>query len=78
MADSSLLEQTNCTYESIDQSASYIKNSGVFDESCYLMNISCTLIVAPSGVRPFVHGRVAALEKGATIPCELRLAVHKL
>ena len=49
----------------------------------YLVAISRTLIVAPSGARHLAHGRVAALEKACSyrttgIACELRLAMSKL
>jgi len=45
--------------------------------SC-LTNISCTLIAAPAGACHLAHSGGAALEKGATIPCKLRLAVTQM
>jgi len=44
----------------------------------YFFTSRNTLIVAPSGVRHLAHSCVAALDKGETIPCELRLAVNKM
>jgi len=39
---------------------------------------SSILIIAPAGASPLGHSCVAALEKGETIDCELRLAVAKM
>jgi len=44
----------------------------------FLLNISCTLIVARSGARHSAHSCVVALEKGKAIICELRLAVSQM
>lgn len=38
----------------------------------------CILIDAPAGARHWSHSCVAALDKGKTIVCELRLAVKPM
>ena len=43
-----------------------------------IMTAHSTLIVAPAGAWHLAHSFVAALEKGMTIACELRLAMNQM
>jgi len=79
MSTPGVVKHSNVTNESDDQSASFAsRNASLNLKKMVLTRSPSTLIAAPAGACPFGRSVVAALEKGETIACELRLAVTKM
>jgi len=78
------LDLVHCNAQTLQMSRSIkvpefsLEIRGNIRAGCFCLRSSGTLIVAPSGACHSAHSCVAALEKGVTIPFELRLAVNQM